>query len=44
MYTNNSTTIPFLDTYYELKDGRIGITSTDNGNIYLINTYTFKYC
>lgn len=32
------TSIDFMDTCYELKDGRIGITATDNGNIYLINT------
>ena len=27
------TTIAFMDTCYELKDGRIGITALDNGNI-----------
>ena len=26
-----------MDTCYELKDGRIGITAIDNGNIFLIN-------
>ena len=31
------TAIDFMDTCYELKDGRIAITATDNGNIYLIN-------
>ena len=31
------TKINFMDTCYELKDGRIGITATDNANIYIIN-------
>ena len=31
------TKIDFMDTCYELKDGRIGITAVDNGNIFLIN-------
>ena len=31
------TKIDFMDTCYELKDGRIGITAIDNGNIFLIN-------
>ena len=36
------TTIDFMDTCYELKDGRIGITATDKGNIYLINKLRFR--
>ena len=36
------TTINFMDTCYELKDGRIGITAYDNGNIYLINTLSYR--
>ena len=36
------TTINFMDTCYELKDGRIGITANDNGNIYLINTLSYQ--
>ena len=36
------TTIAFMDTCYELKDGRIGITAMDNGNIFLINTLRYK--
>ena len=31
------TKLDLMDTCYELKDGRIGITANDNGNIYLIN-------
>lgn len=31
------TKLDFMDTCFELKDGRIGITANDNGNIYLIN-------
>ena len=31
------TSIDFMETCYELKDGRIGITANDKGNIYLIN-------
>ena len=31
------TQIEFMDTCYELKDGRLGITAMDNGNIYLIS-------
>ena len=31
------TKINFMETCYELKDGRIGITATDNANIFLIN-------
>ena len=34
------TTIDFMDTCYELKDGRLGITAIDNGNIYLINRFS----
>ena len=36
------TSIVFMDTCYELKDGRIGVTAIDNGNIYLINTFRYK--
>ena len=36
------TSIALMETCYELKDGRIGITATDNGNIYLINTFRYK--
>ena len=36
------TTIDFMDTCYELKDGRIGITATDKGNIYLINKLRYR--
>ena len=36
------TPISFMDTCYELKDGRIGITATDNGYIYLINPLRYK--
>ena len=31
------TKIYFMETCYELKDGRIGITATDNANIFIIN-------
>ena len=31
------TKIDLMDSCYELKDGRIGITAIDNGNIFLIN-------
>ena len=31
------TKINFMETCYELKDGRIAITATDNANFYLIN-------
>ena len=36
------TTIGFMESCYELKDGRIGITANDNGNIYLINTLSYR--
>ena len=36
------TPIVLMDTCYELKDGRIGITATDNGYIFLINTLRYK--
>lgn len=31
------TQIEYMDSCYELKDGRLGITAMDNGNIYLIS-------
>ena len=36
------TSITFMDSCYELKDGRIGITATDSGYIYLINPLRYK--
>lgn len=36
------TPIALMDSCYELKDGRIGITATDNAHIYLINTLKYK--
>ena len=36
------TQIELMETCYELKDGRIGITATDNGNIYLINRFSYR--
>jgi WD40 repeat protein len=36
------TSIILMESCYELKDGRIGITAMDNGNIFLINTFRYK--
>ena len=36
------TQIDFMDKCYELKDGRIGITATDNGNIFIINPLSYS--